>query len=66
MKPSILEAVRGLFGLPGREKGAIDPKAPAARLREHKGFVASLKQNRKVELAHQQTDANEQKKKSPT
>ncbi|KAG7242550.1 hypothetical protein INR49_020263 [Caranx melampygus] len=46
VKPSILEAVRGLFRLPRREKGAIDPKAPAACLQEYRGFVASLKQNR--------------------
>lgn len=52
MKPSILEAVRGLFRLPRREKGAIDPKAPAACLQEYRGFVASLKQNREVKLTH--------------
>lgn len=51
MKPSILEAARGLFHLPEREKGAIDPKAPVARLQQHRGFVASLKQNRALKLS---------------
>lgn len=68
MKPSILEAARGLFRLPSREKGAIDPKAPAACLQEYRGFVASLKQNREVKLTHTQTntDTNEEEKKKPT
>jgi len=52
VKPSILEAARGLFRLPRREKGAIDPRASAAYLQDYNGFVASLKQNREVKLTH--------------
>lgn len=61
MKPSILQAVRGLFRLPETEKGAIDPKAPAAYLQEYGGFVASLKQNRELKLSfkHAHTHALE-------
>lgn len=55
MKPSILQAVRGLFRLPETEKGAIDPKAPAAYLQEYRGFVASLKQNRELKLSFKHT-----------
>ena len=61
MKPSILEAERGLFHPPRREKEAIDPESSVAYLQESGGFVASLKQNREVKLVHTQT--NEKKKK---
>lgn len=67
MKPSILEAARGLFRLPKREKGSIDPKASAACLlaRVQGLFVASLKQYREVKHTHIQTntDTNEREKK---
>lgn len=66
MKPSILEAARGLFRLPRTEKGAIDPKAPAACLQEYRGFVASLKQNREEKLirTHKQTQTQMRRRRS--